>query len=242
MLYPQLAGMVGGQIRIQDKPPLIFHPTDMSADENYARVEEGLKMYRDTLPDERRNLLDQYRLVDAAAKVVGIGSVGTYCLIALMMSANNDPLFLQIKQARQSVLEPYAGKSLYSHPGQRVVIGQKLMQATSDIFLGWATGRAGLQFYVRQLRDAKIKPVVESMDAITLILYAKACGWGLARAHAKGGNSELTISGYLGTQDNFDEAMGNFAVAYADQTERDHAALKAAVKSGKVKVLLEDNP
>jgi uncharacterized protein (DUF2252 family) len=242
LLYPQLAGMVGGQIRIQDSPPLIFHPTDLSEDEFHARLEEGLRAYGDTLSDERRELLDQYRLVDGAAKVVGIGSVGTHCLIALLMSANNDPLFLQVKEARQSVLEPYAGKSQYSHPGQRVVIGQKLMQASSDIFLGWATGRAGRQFYVRQLRDAKIKPVVETMDALALNLYAQACGWGLARAHAKGGKVELKISGYLGKSDNFDEAMGDFAMTYADQTERDHAALKAAVRSSKIKVLLEDNP
>ncbi len=237
--YPQLAGMVSGQIRIHDAPPLIFHPTDMSEDEYHARLEEGLKLYRDTLPDERRDLLDQYRLVDGAIKVVGIGSVGTYCHIALMMSANNDPLFLQIKEARQSVLEPYAGKSLYSHPGQRVVIGQKLMQAASDIFLGWATGRAGRQFYIRQLRDAKIKPLVGTMNAALLTLYARACGWGLARAHAKAGKAALTISGYLGKTDNFDEVMGNFAVAYADQAERDHAAHKAAERAGKIDVHLE---
>jgi uncharacterized protein (DUF2252 family) len=240
VVYPQLAGMVGGHIRIQDAPPLIFHPDDVSADEFRSRMEEGLGVYRETLSDDRRALLDQYRLVDGAVKVVGIGSVGTSCLILLMMSANNDPLFLQIKEARQSVLEPYVGKSAYPHPGQRVVMGQRMMQPATDVFMGWATGRAGRHFYVRQLRDAKIKPMVETMDAIALTHYAKVCGWVLARAHAKAGNGELAISGYLGTQDNFDEAMGNFAVAYADQAERDHAVLKAAVRSGKIKVQLEE--
>jgi uncharacterized protein (DUF2252 family) len=234
LAYPQLAGMVSGKIRIHDAPPLIFHPTDGSPEEFQQRIEEGLRCYRDTLSDERRELLDQYRLVDGAMKVVGIGSVGTRCSIILMMSTNNAPLFLQWKEAKPSVLEPYAGKSVYAHPGQRVVMGQKLMQSASDIFLGWATTNIGIRGYVRQLRDVKIKPVVELMDVDTLTHYAKMCGWALARAHAKAGDSEQKISGYLGNTDNFDEAMGTFAVAYADQTERDHAALKAAVRAGKI--------
>jgi uncharacterized protein (DUF2252 family) len=243
MAYPQLAGMVSGKIRIHDAPPLIFHPGadtgGISAEEFRSRVEEGLKVYRETLSDDRRELLDQYRLVDAAIKVVGIGSVGTHCFILLMMSANNDPLFLQIKEARQSVLEPYAGKSAYLHPGQRVVVGQRLMQPATDVFMGWATGRGGRHFYVRQLRDAKIKPMVEAMDTEVMSFFAKMCGWVLARAHAKSGTQELVISGYLGSQDNFDEAMGSFAVAYADQAERDHATLKAAVRAGKIEVHIE---
>ncbi|MGH6755043.1 MAG: DUF2252 domain-containing protein, partial [Bradyrhizobium sp.] len=240
MQYPQLAGMVSGHIRIHDVPPLIFHPSDETEEKYQTRIEEALKCYRETLSDERRELLDQYRLVDGAFKVVGIGSVGTFCAVILMMSANNDPLFLQWKQARQSVFEPHMGKSAYPHPGQRVVMGQKLMQSASDIFLGWATSNIGIQGYVRQLRDIKIKPTVETMDAELLTLYGEACGWALARAHAKAGNSELTVTGYLGATDNFDEAMGNFAVAYANQTERDHAVLKAAVKSGKIKVHIEE--
>ena len=240
MTYPQLAGMVSGKIRIHDAPPLIFHPDNMSADEFFSRIVGALTGYRDTLSDDRRDLLDQYRLVDGAVKVVGIGSVGTYCYVTLMMSANNDPLFLQWKEARQSVLEPYAGESAYPHHGQRVVMGQRLMQPATDVFMGWVTGREGRHGYVRQLRDAKIKPLVEIMDTALLTFYAKMCGWVLARAHAKAGPGELMISGYLGSQDNFDEAMGSFAVAYADQTERDHAALKAAVRSGKIKVQLEE--
>lgn len=137
----------------------------------------------------------------------------------------------------QSVLEPYAGKSAYSHHGQRVVMGQRLMQPASDIFLGWVTAREGRQFYVRQLRDAKIKPLLETFNAEMLEVYAIACGWVLARAHSKVSEISATISGYLGSSsDEFDEAMGTFALAYADQAERDHAALKAAVRNGKVKI------
>lgn len=240
MAYPQLAGMVGGHVQILDAPPLIYHPAEIGPDEFHARLQAALGSYRDTLSDDRRELLDQYRLVDGAVKVVGIGSVGTLCLVILMMSAANDPLFLQWKEAGSSVLEPYAGKSIYPHPGQRVVMGQRLMQPASDIFLGWVTGREGRSGYVRQLRDAKIKPIVEAMDADMLEIYAQACGWVLARTHAKAGNADLTISGYLGTKDKFDEAMGRFALAYADQAERDHTTLKAAVRAGKIEVQLEE--
>ena len=239
LIYPELAGMVSGQVRINDAQPLIYHPEDMSADEWRARLEAGLRDYRKTLADERRVLLDQYRLVDGAIKVVGIGSVGTACLVILMMSANNAPLFLQWKEARQSVLEPYAGASAYPHPGQRVVMGQRLTQPATDVFMGWATGQGGRRGYMRQLRDAKIKPLVETMDEPLLTFYAKMCGWVLARAHAKASTRELEIAGYLGGQDNFDEAMGSFAIAYADQAERDHATLKAAVRAGKIAVQTE---
>jgi uncharacterized protein (DUF2252 family) len=240
MVYPELAGMVGGKIRIHDTPPLIYHPYDVSPDQFEERMGIALKAYRETLPDERRELLDRYRLVDGAIKVVGIGSVGTFCYITLMMSANNDPLFLQFKEARQSALEPYAGASVYDHPGQRIVTGQRLMQPATDVFLGWTTGAAGRRGYVRQLRDAKIKPLVETMDREMLTIYADVCGWVLARAHAKAGNIEVAISGYLGSSDKFDKAIGDFAIAYADQTEIDHAALKAAVRAGQVTVQTED--
>lgn len=240
MVYPELAGMVGGKIRIHDAPPLIFHPSDTTEEAFAARVDAAMASYRETLADDRRELLDRYRVVDAALKVVGIGSVGTNCYISLLMSANNDPLFLQWKEARQSVLEPYAGKSVYDHPGQRVVSGQRLMQPATDAFLGWVTTKIGLKGYVRQLRDAKIKPLVEVMDVELLTVFAGICGWVLARAHAKAGNAELAISGYLGASDKFDEAMGDFAIAYADQAERDHAALKAAVRAGKITVQTED--
>ena len=201
-------------------------------------LESILDTYRETLSDDRRELLGRYRLVDAAIKVVGVGSVGRRCWIGLFMSAGNDPLFLQFKEARASVLEPYAGPSAYPHHGQRVVMGQRLMQPASDLFLGWLTGIEGRQLYARQLRDAKIKPAIETFDLEALLVYAKACGWALARSHAKAGDA-WTISGYLGGKDSFDIAMGRFALAYADQAEADHAKLKAAVRAGKVQVLRE---
>jgi uncharacterized protein (DUF2252 family) len=228
MDFPKLAGMVGGRVGIRDTLPLIFHPEAARAPEFQAILDQVFAAYRETLTDDRRALLDRYRVVDAAIKVVGIGSVGRRCWIALLMSEANDPLFLQFKEAVESVLEPHAGKSAYAHHGQRVVMGQHLMQPASDLFLGWLTAPTGTQFYVRQLRDAKIKPLVETFDAELLQVYGKACGWALARAHAKASDASATISGYLGTSDQFDEAMGDFAVAYANQAERDHAALKAA--------------
>jgi uncharacterized protein (DUF2252 family) len=237
--FPQLAGMVGGHVHIKDAPPLIFHPEEARAPDFMVQLEAVMAAYRETLPDDRRMLLDRYRLVDAAIKVVGIGSVGRRCWIGLLMSPANDPLFLQFKEACASVLEPYAGPSAYPHHGQRVVIGQRLSQPASDVFLGWVTGPRGRQYYVRQLRDAKIKPLIETFDAEMLLVYGKACGWALARSHAKAGDA-WTISGYLGSKsDDFDTAMGRFAVAYADQAEADHGALKAAVRSGKVQVLRE---
>lgn len=235
--YPKLAQSTHGQIHIRDAPPLIFHPEGARSAEFRQTAEEILMRYRESLPEDRKILLDRYRFVDAAIKVVGIGSVGTRCWIALMMSSSNEPLFLQLKQAGPSVLEPYAGKSVYAHNGQRVVVGQRLMQAASDIFLGWTTGPAG-DFYVRQLRDAKISPLVETFDALMFSTYAKMCGRNLARAHAKSGNP-WTIGGYLGKSDQFDVAIGKFAMAYADQAERDHASLSAAVKRGAIEVYQE---
>ena len=235
--FPRLAGMVGGKVSIRDAPPLIFHPEIARAPEFVQLLGKVFAAYRETLSDERRVLLDEYRVVDAAIKVVGIGSVGRRCWIALLMSATNDPLFLQFKEAVSSVLEPYTAKSVYPHHGQRVVMGQRLMQPASDIFLGWVTVDDLLgqprQFYIRQLRDAKITPAVETYDAQYLSLYGRACGRVLARAHARAG-VQHTLSGYLGNSEQFDEAMGTFALAYADQAERDHAALKSAVKKGDV--------
>jgi uncharacterized protein (DUF2252 family) len=233
--FPKLAGSVAGQIRITDQPPLIFHPKTTAAPDAEATLQQLFHAYRESLGEDRRVLLDRYRLVDVAIKVVGVGSVGRRCWVALMMSEGNHPLFLQFKEAVSSVLEPYAGKSRYGHHGQRVVMGQRLMQPASDIFLGWVTSRNGRHFYVRQLHDAKIKPLVETFDVEMLDAYAQACGWVLARAHAKASEISATISGYLGgSSDAFDVALGKFALTYADQAERDHAALKAAVKNGRI--------
>jgi uncharacterized protein (DUF2252 family) len=235
--YPRLAEIVDGGVRIKDSPPLIFHPEFARTPKFALGVENILKEYRETLSGDRRILLDSYSFVDAAIKVVGIGSVGTRCWIALLLSASKEPLFLQLKQAHPSVLEPYAAKSEYSHHGQRVVMGQRLMQAASDIFLGWTSGPGG-DYYVRQLRDAKVSVNVETFDENLFRVYARACGWNLARAHSKSGN-KWVISGYLGKSDAFDEAIARFAKAYADQTERDHAALKAAVSAGKIEAYSE---
>jgi uncharacterized protein (DUF2252 family) len=203
-----------------------------------AIVQQSLAQYRETLPDDRRVLLDRYRVVDIAVKVVGIGSVGTNCLVALLTSSAGHPLFLQVKEANASVLEAYAGKSGYAHHGERVVQGQRLMQPATDLFLGWVTSPDGRHYYVRQLRDVKLSPRVEAYDAEMLSIYGKACGWTLARAHAKAGDP-WKISGYLGSSERFDEAMGRFALAYADQAERDHGALRAAVRAGTIDVQLE---
>ena len=233
--FPKLAGSVAGKMRITDQPPLIFHPKVTAAPEAEVTLEQLFQGYRESLDEDRRILLDRYRLVDVAIKVVGVGSVGRRCWVALMMSEGNHPLFLQFKEAVSSVLEPYAGKSRYAHHGQRVVMGQRLMQPASDIFLGWVTAPSGRQFYVRQLHDAKIKPLVETFNTQMLDAYAQACGWVLARAHAKASEISSTISAYLGSSsDTFDTAMGKFALAYADQAERDHAALKAAVRKGEI--------
>ncbi|CAH0216887.1 DUF2252 domain-containing protein [Roseomonas sp. CECT 9278] len=233
--FPRLAGVVGGRTTIRDAPPLIFHPDIARTPEFNDTLDQVFAAYRATLSDDRRVLLDRYRIVDAAIKVVGVGSVGRRCWIVLMMSAANEPLFLQVKEAVPSVLEPHAGASAYAHHGQRVVMGQRLMQPASDLFLGWVTAPNGRQFYFRQLRDAKIKPLVETFDDAMMETYGKLCGWSLARAHAR--SAEVAgIAGYLGSGDQFDEAMGDFALAYADQAERDHAALKAAVRKGSVAV------
>lgn len=235
-VFPKLAEQVAGSPRLVDQPPIIYHVADADF---LDKVREGLADYRATLSDERRVLLDRYRLVDAALKVVGIGSVGTRCFIALMFSEENHPLILQFKEACHSVLEPYAGKSRYENQGERVVMGQRLMQSSSDIFLGWARGRTGRDFFVRQLRDMKMSVPLEGISGAQLKRYAGLCGLVLARAHAKSGDA-ATISGYLGKNDAFDEALGDFAIAYADQTEQDHAALVKAVNAGRLQALVEE--
>jgi uncharacterized protein (DUF2252 family) len=238
LVFPKLVEEDAGRLRIRDTPPTIFHQDGSHKGDYLAMAKGVLTKYRETLSEDRRVLLDRYHLVDVAVKVVGIGSVGTLCMLALMESIAGHPFFLQIKEANASVLETYAGKSVYSHHGERVVQGQRLMQPASDLFLGWATGPKGRHFYLRQLRDVKLSPLVETYDAGMLSTYGKACGWVLARAHAKAGDP-WTISGYLGSNSDFDEAMGKFALAYADQAERDHTALKTAARLGAIEVQLE---
>jgi uncharacterized protein (DUF2252 family) len=229
--FPKLAEQVGSTPRIKDNPPLIYHAAEINEEEG--GIQAAWAAYHESLPEHVRVLFDRFQRCDMAIKVVGVGSVGTTCLIALYMAADDDPLFLQIKEASASVLEPYAGKSLHDNHGQRVVVGQHLMQAASDIFLGWTEGKRGRHFYVRQLRDMKLSAIVEGFDDEILRGYAEACGWALARAHARSGDAAM-ISGYMGSGTIFDEAICDFAVDYADQAERDYKAFVKAVRQGRV--------
>ena len=238
--FAKLTFTAGDMPRILDQPPLIFHYGDQRDKQMREHAVKSLVAYKKTLIPARRLLLDRFEVVDYAIKVVGVGSVGTFCGILLLMSGNGDPLFLQFKQARQSVLEPYCGASTADHSGQRVVVGQRIMQAASDMFLGWTTGtgEGKRQFFIRQLSDAKIKPVVEIMKEANLKSYARLCGRALARAHARSGDAAV-LTGYMGKSTAFEDALADFSVAYADQNERDHAALVAAVRSGKIEAQME---
>jgi uncharacterized protein (DUF2252 family) len=239
-LYPQISEEIAGRRRLVDQPPAMFHVDQAREPEHQAIVQEALDQYRLSLPDERRVLFDRYSLEDIAVKAVGIGSVGTLCFVGLFFSAENHPLLLQFKQACPSVLVPYAGKSQYENHGQRVVVGQRLMQSASDIFLGWTRGRHGRDFFIRQLRDMKMSArIEEGASAKQAVLYAELCGRTLAHAHAKSGDAAM-ISGYLGNSDDFDQAIGEFALAYADQNERDYAVLVEAVKAGQIEAAVEE--
>jgi uncharacterized protein (DUF2252 family) len=232
-LLPKLTEVVDGKRRIRDEPPLVYHPRREKAFSRQVRI--AIQQYRHSLPAERRVLVDRYEVIDAAMKVVGVGSVGSFCAVALLQADVDDPLFLQLKQARSSVLEPYAGKSMYRNQGERVVVGQRLMQSASDMFLGWSRiGKPPVDFYFRQLRDMKVTVNLDTLPFAGFLNYAHYCGWAVARAHAKSGDAAM-ISGYLGSNDAFDEALRRFACAYADQTEQDHAALVKAVKSGRIR-------
>lgn len=236
--YPKMVTTSGESPTIKDDPPLIYHAREHAGDAFDTVVRTAFAAYRETMPEFRRVLLDRYQLIDIAIKVVGVGSVGTRCGVMLLMADDHDPLFLQIKEARPSVLEPYVGKSACANHGQRVVRGHFLMQAASDLFLGWTEGQIGRHFYIRQLRDMKIKPLVEIFTPSVMLRYARLCGWILARAHARSGDPAI-LSGYLGQSDKFDTAIADFSVAYADQSERDHAVLKKAVSEGRLEVMLE---
>jgi hypothetical protein len=238
-LFPKLVEHKGEIPLIKDTLPTIFHDELNPPGTVSALVERALKGYRDTLPTSHQSLLDRFRLYDAAVKVVGIGSVGTSCWVLLLMAREDDPLFLQVKEARTSVLEPYAGASAFANHGQRVVNGYRLMQSASDMFLGWTRGKTR-DFFVRQLRDVKIGPRVEIFGKYELGLYAQWCGKALALCHARSGTPSV-LSGYMGNSDTFDRAIAAFAVAYADQNERDHAALKRAVTSGDVPAEFEED-
>jgi uncharacterized protein (DUF2252 family) len=245
--FAKLTHEVDGEPRIVSDPPLIVPIAELAeeagipAEELDRSLHQLFREYRRTLQRDRRHLLEMFRMVDLARKVVGVGSVGTRCWIALLLGRDvDDPLFMQVKEAQASVLEPHLGKSEYANHGQRVVVGQRLMQATSDIFLGWVRVEESLDgvphdFYFRQLWDWKTSVDLDTILPIGLELYAEVCGFILARAHARSGD-RIAIASYLGKGDTFDQALAEFAVAYADQNERDHAALRKAADEGRITV------
>jgi uncharacterized protein (DUF2252 family) len=238
-LFPTFKQAAGKTPVIEDQLPTIFHWKGHRPGEIHPVVDEIFALYRDSLSPSTRSLLDRYELRDAAIKVVGVGSVGTTCAVLLLTDGDGNPLVLQAKQARASVLEAYAGKSVFPNHGQRVVNGQRVMQPVSDIFLGWTQGRFGRHYYIRQLRDIKIKLAVEAFGKAEMLLDAEGCGHTLALSHARSGDPAL-ISGYLGKSGAFDEAIEAFSVVYADQNEKDYAALKRAIMGGKLKAVFEE--
>lgn len=239
-VLPKLADTTGDRPAIKEDPPFIFHHLERGEAEFYERIEYTVAHYRDSLPEDRRTVLDRYALKDLAIKVVGVGSVGTLCCVALLIAGKKDPLFLQVKEARPSVLEAHAGGSAYPNHGQRVVMGHRLMQSASDMFLGWTQDRSGRHFYVRQLRDMKLKFRVEKFKPAKMIVFAEWCGFTLARAHARSGEP-AAISGYLGAADTFDQVIAAFAISYADQVERDHQRFTAAVREGRLEARTDDD-
>jgi uncharacterized protein (DUF2252 family) len=240
--FSKLTHIVDGEPRIVSDPPLIVPIEEVAGDVDSGVIEEFvhgvIRRYRRTLPSDRRHLLERFRYVHAARKVVGVGSVGTRAWIVLLVGRDtDDPLFLQVKEAEASVLEPFLGKSRFKSHGQRVVEGQRLMQAASDIMLGWdrITGPDGVErdFYIRQLWDQKGSAIVELMNPRVMTVYAGLCGQTLARAHARSGDA-AAIASYMGSGDSLDRALADFAEIYADQNERDYDALKQAVASGRI--------
>jgi len=237
-IFPKLAEHKGKTPLIRDQLPTIFHAEGFPPGEIHDVIHAMFAGYRTTLPSGYQSLLDRYEIRDAAVKVVGIGSVGTNCWVLLLTAGEGDPLFLQVKEARASVLEPYAGATRYPNHGQRVVYGYRLMQPSSDMFLGWSqTPRH--HFFVRQLRDVKVSARVETFGAAEMDVFGSWCGRALALSHARSGNSAM-LSGYMGRSDEFDRAVAAFSMAYADQNERDHAALVRAVRRGRVPAVLEE--
>jgi len=230
-IFHKITTVADGKPRITDQPPLLYHG-DSSESAIEPIVTKFFQDYRETLLADRRVLFDRYQFVDVAHKVVGVGSVGTRCYVVLFVDWQDDHLFLQVKEARPSVLEGRACEVQYANQGERVVEGQRLMQSASDIFLGWSRGPHGRDFYVRQLRDMKLSADLTTYTPRLLAAYARLCGQTLARAHAKAGDATM-IAGYLGTSENFEEAIRDYAGAYADQVEKDYETFKQAVRAGR---------
>jgi uncharacterized protein (DUF2252 family) len=240
----KLAERVDGRYRIVSQPPIVVPVRDLassyglSGDETEQVVRDQFRAYRETLPDDRRLLLDRFEVVDVARKVVGVGSVGTRAFIVLLQGRDeHDPLFLQVKEATTSVLEEHLPRSRHAQPGERVVQGQRIMQAASDIFLGWTVGAdVHRHFYWRQLRDMKGSAVVEAMIPAGMVVYARMCGWTLARAHARSGDP-VAMAAYLGDDDTFDRAVTDFSARYADQNEEDFERFATAVRAGRLRAV-----
>jgi uncharacterized protein (DUF2252 family) len=234
----KLAEPVGESFRIRSEPPLLVPLRELAAEQHPEALREeaeaSLAAYAHTMNNDRKRLLQRFHLVDVALKVVGVGSVGSRCLVVLLQGKDSgDPLFLQVKEAGESVLAEHLPKSVYAQQGRRVVEGQRLMQAASDIFLGWSEARSGIHYYWRQLHDMKGSVDIEAMDARRLSAYAGLCGWTLAHAHARSGDA-LAIAGYLGSGESFDRALSEFAERYADQNQRDYEAFTAAIAAGTI--------
>lgn len=235
----KMAHVVHGQPKIMDAPPLIFHTSEQSHPGFIESAHRTVKKYQSTLPIERRILLEKYELYDIAMKVVGVGSVGTFCAVALFFAGEGDPLFLQIKEAQHSVLEPYVSMRNFVSQGERVVYGQRIMQAAGDIFLGHVIGdTSGRHYYIRKLHDVKIKPLIESFNLTDMLDYARYCGWALARAHGRSADPAI-IAGYIGKGKELSEAIADFSFAYADLNLRDHHMLLNAIKAKTVPAKLD---
>ncbi|WP_322032058.1 DUF2252 domain-containing protein [Paraburkholderia sp. J76] len=251
-MLEKMAVQTGGRWTIQDAPPALFHPAGPNSllgkaeawantDAWQGKLNAAFDDYLGTLSSERRALLSEFELQDIAFKVVGVGSVGTFCLVMLMIDGHGKPLFLQVKEARESVVARYFPADGPAHQGQRVVAGQRLLQAASDAFLGWTTGPAKREFYFRKLRDMKVSAEVERMSNPVLQGYARFCGWALARAHAKAGGKAIEIASYLGNGERFAQALTDYAFAYADQNEKDYETFMRACRAGKIEARSDED-
>ena len=238
-IFPQIAGGAGETKFIKDQLPSIFHWEGHPPGEVTQSVKDAFAIYKESLPPGFSVLLNRYELKDAVIKVVGVGSVGTACWVTLLMTGDGDPLFIQAKEARTSVLEAFAGKSRFPNNGQRVVNGYRLIQPFSDPFLGWTVGLEGRHYFFRQLRDIKISLKVEAFGKSEMVQYADWCGQALALSHARSGDAAM-LSGYMGSSDVFDLAIADFSFAYADQNEKDHSSILKAIKSGRLKAEYEE--
>ena len=237
-IFPKLVKGTGKSKFIEDQLPAIFHWEGHSPGEITEVVREAFDLYRESLSPAYRLLLDRFELKDVAIKVVGVGSVGTACWVFLLMTGDGEPFFLQAKEARASVLEPFAGKSIFPNHGQRVINGYRIIQPFSDPFLGWTKGKGGKHYFFRQLRDIKISIRVETFGKTEMIAYADWCGQALALSHARSGDAAI-LSGYMGKSDTFDKAIADFSFAYADQNEKDHAEIKNAIRTGRIEAEFE---